>query len=165
MPDKYPTTKDFLLVIKPFAMVVETNCGIPWLMTGTQAAHESRNGNSLLTVQANNLFGMTGDSWQKAGKPVYVIQTKEFNAEKVPYFVSRPFRKYASWTEALADWQMHILTMYKPAFICAHDGDANGFFDALQAGGYATDPQYAEQLKERYMEIAALFPDEGTATV
>ncbi len=60
MPDRYPSVKEFLTAIKPVAADIEAKFGIPWLMTATQAAHESRNGNSGLAAH-NNLFGVTGD--------------------------------------------------------------------------------------------------------
>jgi flagellum-specific peptidoglycan hydrolase FlgJ len=70
VPDKktprFPTAKDFLMQIQPYAVAIETKYGIPWLMCATQAAHESGNGNSRLTTEANNLFGVTGDGVLKA---------------------------------------------------------------------------------------------------
>jgi flagellum-specific peptidoglycan hydrolase FlgJ len=154
--NKFPTLKDFLTAIQPYAQAVEAKYRIPWLLTATQAAHESRNGNSRLTVEANNLFGVTGEGWQTVGKPVYVIETKEYSVSHEPYFTQRPFRKYASWAGSLEDWAGLIMRRYKPAYECAIKNDADGFFKGLQDGGYATDPKYAEQLKARYCELEAV---------
>src|SRR5882724_10605981 len=91
-----PKVKNFLDKIKPAAQVIETETGIPWMFAAVQAAHESRWGLSQLTVDANNLFGITGDSWKAKGKPIYEIKTLEYDQNKVPYTLVRPFRKYAS---------------------------------------------------------------------
>ena len=153
----YPTSKDFLAAIKPYAQAIEAKYGIPWLMVATQAAHESRDGNSTLTREANNLFGVTGESWQRTGKPVYVIETKEFSAgDTQAHLVTRPFRKYASWAESLQDWVGLVMRVYPHAYTAATQHDPQGFFDGLKAGGYATDPQYAELLKIRYSELEGI---------
>ncbi len=197
MPDRYPSVKEFLAAIKPLAMQIEEKYGIPWLMCATQAAHESRNGNSGLAMH-NNLFGVTGDgTLNQAGVPasmamidvkayllehpaipVVIMKTNEASEhppEKIHYWtrpgdvitktphgtgsdllIERPFRTYADWKEAMAEWVERIMRLYPKAFIHAHDGDAEGFFSELQAGGYATDRQYASQLKSRYDELSAL---------
>lgn len=109
---KYPTPKDFLKAIQPAAMEIERRLGIPWLYTATQAAHESRYGNSGLAVNACNLFGVTGDdtltnagasptldmesvkSWlsEHPEVPVLIMKTKEespYPPEKIRYW-TRP---------------------------------------------------------------------------
>lgn len=163
----------------------------------TQAAHESRNGNSGLAAH-NNLFGVTGDkdlklagvpdtmamvdvkAWLLARPttPVCIMKTGEASdlpPEKIHYWtrpgdvisktpngtgsdllVERPFRTYADWKEAAYAWAERIARNYPKAFACAHDGNPAGFFEGLQAGGYATDKQYASQLKARYDELSAL---------
>lgn len=202
MPDnkikRFPTAKDFVTHIQPYAVAIETKYGIPWLLTATQAAHESGNGNSRLTTEANNLFGVTGDdvlsragvpatmamvdvkSWlvEHPETPVIIMKTNEqspFTPERIHYWtrpgdvvtktnhglgsdllIERPFHKYASWSEAIMDWVMRIIRRYPKAHLCAVGKDPAGFFDALQAEGYATDTQYARQLKARYSELEAL---------
>lgn len=141
-----PKVTDFLTKIKPAAQTVETVSGIPWLFIATQAAHESGYGLSELTVQANNLFGITGDTWAQQGKPVFWITTKEFGKDGTPFMIRRPFRRYESWTDSLNDWAALIERRYPVALAAARAGDFKGFAEGLQSGGYATDPKYAEQL-------------------
>lgn len=197
MPDRYPSVKEFLAAFKPIGQEMETKFGIPWLLTATQAAHESRNGNSGL-AQHNNLFGVTADKdltqmgvpatmamqdvkvWllEHPTAPITIMKTNEvseYPPEKIHYWtrpgdvisktphgagsdllVERPFRTYADWREATRAWVERIIKNYSLAYACATDLNAKGFFEGLQAGGYATDQQYASQLKARYDELSKL---------
>lgn len=148
--------KDFLTKIKPDAQSIEQKTGIPWLFAATQAGHESRWGLSLLTVDANNLFGITGDSWYTQGKPVYWIMTKEYGKDGTPFEIKRPFRKYDSWESSLLDWADLLVRRYPKAIDAARESDFKGFADALQAGGYATDPHYATQLVSLYSDLEGI---------
>jgi flagellum-specific peptidoglycan hydrolase FlgJ len=195
---KYPTPSAFLAAFKPYAQAVEAKYNVPWLLTATQAAHESGNGNSALAQAHNNLFGVTGDHTLKAAGvpetmamvdvkawlaqhpecPVVIMKTNEEHAlppEKIHYWarpgdiltkephgtgsdllVERPFKTYVDWTASLQDWVERIVRLYPAALHAAMANDAAGFFDALQAGGYATDKKYALGLKARYAEMEAL---------
>lgn len=141
-----PKYQKFAEKIRPAALAIEAETGIPWSFAMIQAGHESRWGESRLTVEANNLFGVTGESWAKAGKPVYFITTKEFAKDKSWYEVKRPFRKYASWEESLRDWASLLVRRYPQAVDAAKAGNFSGFAQCLQEGGYATDPKYATKL-------------------
>ncbi len=137
----------FIDAIRPAALAVEAETGIPWRFAMIQAAHESRYGQSKLTVEANNLFGVTGDSWQAQGLPVYIIKTQEYApGSKEPFLISRPFRKYVDWKASLEDWAGLIQRRYPLALAAAKNGDFVSFANALQHEGYATDPKYAVQL-------------------
>lgn len=138
--------EDFITKIYPAAKIVEGATGIPWRFAMVQAYHESRHGESLLTKEANNLFGITGDTWSNEGKPVYWIETTEYNKEKIPFKIRRPFRKYDSWQASLEDWAGLIERRYAAALAAARNQDFVGFAKSLQQGGYATDPAYAMQL-------------------
>lgn len=134
-----PNWQNFADKIRPFALNVEAKTGIPWRFAMIQAGHESRHGESRLTVDANNLFGLTGDSWYTQGKPVYWIQTRESAKDGTQFETKRPFRKYASWQESLDDWASLIQRRYPKAFEAAKLGDFEGFAKGLESGGYATD--------------------------
>ncbi len=141
-----PKIKDFIAKILPDAQAIERETGIPWHFAMTQAAHESGYGQSRLTKEANNLFGITGDSWKTQGKPVYEIVTTEYDKDKQPYSVVRPFRYYASWEDSLRDWASLVVRRYPKALEAAKAKDFPAFAKALQEGGYATDPKYASKL-------------------
>lgn len=141
-----PDIKAFVDKIRPAALAVESETGIPWRFAMVQAAHESRHGQSKLALEANNLFGITGDTWYTQGKPVYWIETMEYGKDNVPFRIRRPFRAYASWQASLEDWAGLIERRYPDALAAAKAGNFEGFAVALQAEGYATDPKYAAQL-------------------
>lgn len=68
--------------------------------TAAHAALESGFGQSQLTREANNLFGVTKGSWPG---PVINLPTREYvDGEWVT--VTRPFRRYATWLESVTDY-------------------------------------------------------------
>lgn len=150
-----PDVQAYIAKIKPLAQKIEIEFGIPWTFAMVQAAHESRYGESRLTVEANNLFGITGDSWVRYKKPVYWIITTEYTKAKVPYQTKRPFRKYGSWEDSLRDWAGLLTRGYPKAVEAAKQKDFVKFAKELQAGGYATDPYYASQLVRLNTQLEA----------
>lgn len=176
---------EFVAKIKPVCAAIETDYLIRPKMLAVQAAHESRWGESRLTVDANNLFGMTGRSWVLQGRPVYYIITNEYSpldSLHIKYWdipgdvistkpnmhrggtdlmVRRPFRQYLSWEESARDWATMIsqAAKYQAAYQAAKDGHFDAFADAVALAGYATDKDYATELKERAKDPA--FDDLG----
>lgn len=151
-----PSRMEYAQKIRPVAVAVEREFGIKADLGVVQSAHESNFGRSKLAVAANNLFGFTGDSWKKAGKPVYEIDTREFLDGKW-VTVKRPFRLYQSWEESYRDWARLISTAsrYRKAYAAAKEGNLSKFASELQKGGYATDPTYANKL----VALAASHPE------
>jgi len=155
---------DFFAKIRPDALKVEGETGIPWLFAATQASHESGCGLSKLTTTANNLFGFTANpAWMTAKKPTVKFLTRECSnkpPEQIRYWefegdifskektqaggselqVWRHFRKYANWEESVRDWA-NLLS--KPRFSRALAGAKAGNFEefarGLEEAGYATD--------------------------
>jgi flagellum-specific peptidoglycan hydrolase FlgJ len=139
--------KKFKDALAPIAQEVKALFNIHPDITILQAAHESNFGQSGLTVQANNLFGFTGEGWQKAGKPVILLDTKEYVNGKWTA-VKRPFRSYPSWRDSVLDWANLIArtARYSKAYVEAQKGNVPEFAKAIAAAGYATDPKYADKL-------------------
>lgn len=147
--------KDFIESLRPLAQEVEAIEGIPWLLLVTQAAHESRYGQSDLTREANNLFGITGESWKRKRLPTVEMLTSEHvNNEWIK--VRRPFRKYASYKESIEDWLSIIKRLHPNAYHAAQMNDGLKFFVELQKSGYATDPEYAMKLDRVRGEVEGL---------
>lgn len=162
---------EFLQKLNSGVKLVEDHYGIKPIITQTQAAHESGWGNSGLTLRANNLFGYTANkSWLTAEKPVIKLETTEYSnypPEKVKYWntpddiikkepynngskliVLVPFRSYKSWDESVLDWANTIATLvryFKP-YAWAKSGSLKEYAYAIKEAGYATDPNYADQL-------------------
>jgi flagellum-specific peptidoglycan hydrolase FlgJ len=174
--------KDFLNRIRPLAEAEQKISGIHPDITVTQAAHESRWGDSGLAVKANNLFGKTaGKLWLDANYPVVEMETWEFSPlppEKIQYWnrpgdikerkvrksggtdlvVLVPFRKFASWPEAIRDWAeaISLSKRYAKAYEVAKSGNFEQYAKEVAAAGYATDPKYAEKLIKVYQEVKSL---------
>ncbi|MCY9658104.1 glucosaminidase domain-containing protein [Paenibacillus chondroitinus] len=130
--------QEFINKIAPAAVEDMINTSVLASITIAQAALESAWGQS---APGNNLFGIKGSGTTQT--------TKEFiNGEWVT--IKAGFRSYQNWLGSIADHSKFLLEnpRYRNAGFfdqcCARDyaGAAN----ALQAAGYATDPQYAVKL-------------------
>lgn len=112
-----------------------------------QAILESDNGNSSLTRQAFNFFGIKANSsWINAGKPFIEKTTTEYvNGE--PIKIVDKFRRYASPVDSFKDRNNFLLTnsrYTKAGVFTSKTPEAQA--KALQTAGYATDPNYANLL-------------------
>ncbi|GHD57202.1 flagellar assembly peptidoglycan hydrolase FlgJ [Jeongeupia chitinilytica] len=89
---------------------------------------------------SHNLFGIkAGKDWQ--GKTVDVTTTEYVDG--VAQKRVETFRAYDSYTDALADYAGLLKRRFADAV--GKGEDALGFARALQAKGYATDPQYVDK--------------------
>jgi flagellar protein FlgJ len=111
-----------------------------------QAALETGWGRSLPRNQYGesslNLFGIkAGGDWHG---PRAVVTTLEF-VDGVPERRREPFRMYKSVGEAFDDYV--ALLESRPRYADAiGERSAAGYAEALQRGGYATDPDYARKI-------------------
>lgn len=139
------TRTEFFSTYKNAAIAATQGTGIfPETML-TQAALESGNGNSGLTKQANNFFGIkVSSAWGM--KPYVEMPTWEvINGKNVK--VNARFRKYATAKEGFADYVnfLKVNQRYAKAGVFKAKTPVEQF-KALQAAGYATDPDYASKL-------------------
>ncbi len=133
----------FFNTIAPAAEEIYKQDKIFASITLAQAMLESSTGNSALTRKANNLFGIKAYNW--TGKTIK-MQTKEHN-DGTDIVTMGTFRSYDNWGESIEDHTNFLMenNTYK------HHGvfKATSFAEqakALQASGYATDPDYAKEL-------------------
>ena len=134
--------KAFIEEVGPIAAADMRNSGVPASLTVAQAILESGWGASGLAVRANNLFGIkAGTTW--TGR-VYSADTKECYDGKAFETVKAMFRAYSGWAESIADHSAVLTAPRYAAVIGA--ADYKEACRAVQAGGYATDPAYAEKL-------------------
>ena len=90
-----------------------------------------------------NLFGIkAGGGWQ--GDQVSK-QTLEF-ANGVPRKERAQFRAYDDIGSTFDDYAKFLTDNPRYSTVRGHGNDAAGFAGALQASGYATDPEYADKL-------------------
>lgn len=148
------TPKTYTEILLPIAKYIQVKYGIKPEITITQSALESKYGNSGLTQKANNLFGITGDTWRKLGKPVINMPSTEY-VLGVPIPTNRWFRMYDSWNSSTEDWAKMISTLniYGNAYYHAKKGNIKQFADEMQRVGYATYPKYSQAIQDRYEVI------------
>lgn len=130
--------QEFINKISPAAVEDMINTGVLASITIAQAALESAWGQS---APGNNLFGIKGSGTTQ--------ETKEFiNGEWMT--INAGFRSYQNWIGSITDHSKFLLEnpRYRNAgfFDRCSVRDYAGAARALQAGGYATDPQYAVKL-------------------
>jgi flagellar protein FlgJ len=141
------TQEDFLTKMKPHAekAAAELNVGTDVLLA--QAALETGWGKHLIhDTQGNNtfnIFNIKATSWQ--GKSV-TVNTLE-NKQGVTQQERASFRQYDDYAQSFADYVSLIKnnTRYKDAL--AAGGNSPAYAEALQKAGYATDPSYADKIK------------------
>lgn len=134
------TAETFLDRLKPMVIKDMKETKILASLTAAQALIESNKGNSGLTVQCNNLFGIKGEYCGQFG---LFWTTEYYNGIKTR--VQAKFRKYPSWVDSVKDHSRLFLTSkrYKNLIGCT---------DYIQAcknvkdDGYATSPTYTNTL-------------------
>ena len=140
------TAAEFLNKIKPMVISDMKNTGILASLTAAQAFIESGKGNSKLTRDANNLFGIKG---RYNGQYVQMWTVEYKNGKRVKEFAD--FRKYPSWAESISDHSslFNRLSRYKNL-----RGEKNYITACknVEKDGYATaedgngNPTYAKTL-------------------
>jgi LysM repeat protein len=128
-PDTYINT------YKDFAINEMKRSGIPASITLAQGMLESDNGNSILTVEGNNHFGIKCHDW--TGKAMY----KDDDAR------NECFRKYNSASESFRDHSDFLLTKQRYNFLFEYKStDYKNWAKGLKKAGYATNPKYDDKL-------------------
>ena len=134
------TDKTFLEKLKPMVMKDMQESGILASLTAAQAFIESNKGNSGLTKECNNLFGIKGSYLGQFGM---YWTTEYYNGVKTR--VRAAFKKYPNWETSIADHSgmFNRMKRYK---------NLRGLTDYQKAckyvfkDGYATSPVYDQTL-------------------
>lgn len=136
---------DYLKKHRYLAVELNEDYGIPLAITFAVAGLESDWGRSELARQANNHFGIkVKTDWQG---PAYCKETQEY-ADFEPYRIHECFRKYPLIRRSYQDFGLFLTTRERYQTLSElGPKDYQGWAEALQAGGYATDPDYAQKLR------------------
>lgn len=134
------TEQSFLAKLKPYVIADMKTSGILASLTAAQAFIESNKGNSGLTVQCNNLFGIKGSYNGQCG---YFMTTEYYNGVKTR--VKAAFRKYPSWQESIADHSALFNNMKRYANLRGETNYQKACLYVKQ-DGYATSPTYTQTL-------------------
>ncbi|GEK48001.1 flagellar rod assembly protein/muramidase FlgJ [Bisbaumannia pacifica] len=120
--------------------------GVPAELILAQAALETGWGRRGIPTrdggESHNLFGIkAGRHWR--GETTEIVTHEYIDGQRTR--ISDRFRVYGSYAEAFTDYARLIGDNPRYAGVTAA-GNARQAAHALQAGGYATDPQYADKL-------------------
>lgn len=127
--------REYIDQYKGIAIDEMKRSGIPASIILAQGMLESDNGNSRLTKEGNNHFGIKCHNWD--GKEIY-----EDDDQK-----NECFRKYNSSAESFHDHTNFLLTKQRYNFLFSYkSSDYKSWARGLKKAGYATNPQYDEML-------------------
>lgn len=133
--------------LKPFikdAQELEKKTGIPAAITLGQIALESggkyAGGLSGLAAQGKNLFGIKG---QGTAGGIIMPTTEYYNG--MPKTIQAMFKKYNSFYESMVD-HYKVLSLPRYQTYLKDAKTIDDFANGIAKGGYATDPNYANQL-------------------
>ena len=145
------TREAYIQKYKPLAVEQMDIYGIPASIKLAQALFESDNGNSRLAREANNHFGIKCKS--------------NWTGQTISHTDDAPdecFRKYPSVEESYRDHSEFLdkSARYQDLFKL-DPTDYKGWAHGLQKVGYATNPQYAQQLIKIIEDYQLFLLDEG----
>jgi flagellar protein FlgJ len=139
--------EDFIRSLWPHARQVASELGVDPHALLAQAALETGWGRSVPCTAGGecsfNLFGIkAGGQWRGAQ---VAVPTLEYEGGVAVRKVER-FRAYASAAESFRDYAKLIRDNPRYQDALNVGGDVAAFANALQRGGYATDPDYARKI-------------------
>lgn len=143
----------FISAMLPHARKAEAETGVPARFILAHAALESGWGQREIATEdgaaSHNLFGIKATGWSG---PSTEIQTTEYR-QGLAMKVSQRFRAYADYGEGFTDYAKLLQRRYGAAV--ASGDDAEAFASGLANGGYATDPAYAEKIRQTIASVSA----------
>ena len=149
--------QDFVQKLMPHAEQASRETGIPAHQMVGQAALESGWGKREIKMpdgsSSHNLFGIkAGPGWN--GKVAEVMTTEYHNG--VANKQVEKFRAYGSYAEAFKDYAGMLSSNPRYAEVMKQADSAQGFANALQKAGYATDPNYGDKLSKVIKSVNTL---------
>jgi flagellar protein FlgJ len=142
--------EEFISGLMPHAEAAARELGVDPRNLIAQAALETGWGRSKPGGDSHNLFGIkAGGSWNGASVQA---NTEEF-AGGISGRVDASFRAYGSPRESVEDYVRLIRDNPRYTDAMNTGSDVQAFANALQRGGYATDPDYARKLSAVAAEV------------
>jgi flagellum-specific peptidoglycan hydrolase FlgJ len=137
---------EFIAAVGAAAQSSRKATGVPASVTVAQAILESDWGRSALTRQANNLFGIKAVGGATGTAGMITLATWEHTANGSDVVVQAPFKAYYTLQQSIDDHARFFTSNHRYAAALAVANDPRAFAQAIQAAGYATDPNYASKL-------------------
>ena len=145
------TREEYISRYMPIAIAHMERYGIPASITMAQGILESDCGNSLLSMKSNNHFGIKCKSTWTGATISHDDDAKGECFRKYPS-VEESYRDHSEFLDKSARYQ--DLFKLDPT-------DYKGWAHGLQKAGYATNPQYAQQLIKIIEDYQLFLLDEG----
>lgn len=153
--------ESFIRRLKPYADEIDKEYNISPVISIGHAIFESNWGDSRLTQEANNLFGVKATmQWKLLNNPVWTGQASEFQRYLLFWSneinVTAEFKKYKNYSASFRDYAKLMSAAYPESYKAAQKGDISGFAKNIAREGWATDPEYAEKIYKRINEVLKL---------
>ncbi len=145
-PKTFESKEAFVAYLMPHAEKAAKPLGIAPQALVAQAALETNWGKQVIQhgqQSSHNLFGIKADKrWDGERSQV---TTLEF-VDGVPERQMASFRAYPSFEDSLKDYVNFVSTSPRYQGAVANANNTRTYFEQLQQGGYATDPEYANKI-------------------
>lgn len=163
------TPKDYIKLMYPIALKIQSKTGIPYLFMLAQTALETRWGKSSLFYNAFNIGGIKaakGQNFVEAWTWEHVKDVSKYpnrdktkdkllESGKTAIYIKAKFAKFNSLEEGVNEWANIILKpRYKAAF--EYKNDPKQFAAEIKAGGYATDVNYTAKMAKMIDTVKSL---------
>ncbi|MEE4185179.1 MAG: flagellar assembly peptidoglycan hydrolase FlgJ [Gammaproteobacteria bacterium] len=139
---------EFVRDLLPFAEQAAERLGVDAKVLIAQAALETGWGQRIIRdgrgISSNNLFGIKATGgWQGDRLNIPTLEYEQGIARRR----QENFRAYPDLAEGFRDYVNLISGSERYGAAVDQAGDPDAYLDALQAAGYATDPDYASKIK------------------
>ena len=138
------TKEEFLAAAAAAAQASSARSGLPAGITVAQAALESDWGNSHLSREANNYFGIKAQTRGGSAGSIWFDVWEVIGGRNV--MQSQAFRAYNSIAESFVDHGRFFVENSRYSGAVAARDDPRQFAREINRAGYATDPTYASKL-------------------
>jgi len=143
-PGATPSERDFILSLASAARESQRATGVPTSVTLAQAILESDWGRSRLAREANNLFGIKATT-RPGTAGVYDVMAWEVMGGR-SLVSPESFKAYRTLADSIVDHGRWFHQQPRYAGALAVRDNPRAFARAINAAGYATDPDYAFKL-------------------
>lgn len=146
-----PSMDDFAKSLWPYLKQASAVIGLDPKLLLAQAALETGWGKSMVKdaegLSSHNVFNIK--SLTKDPAQSIQVNTTEY-CDHTPVTVTAAFKSYQSIRESVADYMSLIQGSRRYQEAVVHADSPDQYAEALQAAGYATDPQYARKILSIY---------------
>ena len=152
----HSSREGYIRSVLPYAMAAESSIGIPADLASLMIAININEQGHSKNAPGNNVFGIKGKN-PKTGKSFMTPTWEVYNG--VRHDIQDEFRAYDNIAESYADFWNFLTTnaRYRPALeVLRRTNDPAQFIRAVQAAGYATDPNWANQVISIMKQVQAV---------